>query len=51
MSNKEIKGNMTVAEAGRKGGETVRNDRGTEFYKAIGRKGGAAVMAERGRVS
>ena len=40
---------MTVAEAGRKGGETVRNERGREFYETIGRKGGATVKAERGR--
>src|SRR5713226_8006793 len=49
MAEKEIKGSMTVAEAGRKGGETVRNERGREFYETIGRKGGATVKAERGR--
>jgi general stress protein YciG len=31
---------MTVAEAGRKGGLTVRDQRGHEFYEEIGRKGG-----------
>jgi hypothetical protein len=31
---------MTVAEAGRKGGLTVRDRRGHEFYEEIGRKGG-----------
>jgi general stress protein YciG len=31
---------MTVAEAGRKGGETVRDTYGHEFYEEIGRKGG-----------
>jgi general stress protein YciG len=31
---------MTVAEAGRRGGETVRDERGHEFYEEIGRKGG-----------
>lgn len=41
MSDKDNKGSMTVAEAGRKGGETVRNERGREFYETIGRKGGA----------
>jgi len=34
------KGTMTVAEAGRKGGLTVRDQRGHEFYEEIGRKGG-----------
>src|SRR5205085_5436163 len=43
------KGSMTVAEAGRKGGVTVRNERGREFYETIGRKGGATVKASRGR--
>jgi uncharacterized protein len=49
MAEKDNKGSMTVAEAGRKGGETVRNERGRGFYEAIGRKGGATVKAERGR--
>jgi hypothetical protein len=34
------KGGMTVSEAGRKGGERVRDERGVAFYQAIGRKGG-----------
>ena len=34
------KGGMTVAEAGRKGGERVRDERGPAFYQQIGRKGG-----------
>src|SRR6266566_709318 len=50
------KGGMTVSEAGRKGGERVRDERGVEFYQEIGRKGGElggrkggeAVKAERG---
>jgi general stress protein YciG len=37
------KGGMTVAEAGRKGGEKVRDERGHEFYEEIGRKGGQRV--------
>jgi general stress protein YciG len=37
------KGGMTVAEAGRKGGERVRDTRGHEFYEEIGRKGGRKV--------
>lgn len=34
------KGQMTVEEAGRKGGETVREERGSKFYSEIGQKGG-----------
>lgn len=37
------KGGMTVAEAGRKGGQKVRDERGHEFYEEIGRKGGNKV--------
>ncbi len=37
---KGSRGNMTVSEAGRKGGETVRDTYGHEFYEEIGRKGG-----------
>lgn len=36
-------GGMTVQEVGRKGGRTVREERGHEFYEEIGRKGGAKV--------
>ena len=44
-------GGMTVREAGRKGGliggkkggETVKRERGVEFYQQIGRKGGQRV--------
>ncbi|MHB1130925.1 MAG: Em GEA1 (EM1) [Chloroflexota bacterium] len=36
----QSKGNMTVADAGRKGGETVKRKYGHEFYEEIGRKGG-----------
>lgn len=42
------RGSMTVAEAGRKGGEKVSAERGREFFERIGRKGGAAVAEERG---
>src|SRR5438094_881104 len=42
------KGGMTVSEAGRKGGERVRDERGVEFYQEIGRKGGETVKEERG---
>jgi len=34
---------MTVAEAGRKGGQKVRDERGHEFYEEIGKKGGQKV--------
>ncbi len=40
---KSSKGAMTVAEAGRKGGLTTRDERGREFYEDIGRKGGQKV--------
>jgi general stress protein YciG len=36
-------GGMTVAEAGRKGGLTVKAERGHAFYEEIGRKGGQKV--------
>ena len=35
-------------EAGRKGGETVKNRYGPEFYQSIGKKGGETVKRERG---
>jgi general stress protein YciG len=34
---------MTVQEAGRMGGETVRDKYGPEFYSEIGHKGGQRV--------
>lgn len=34
------KGNMSVRDAGRKGGETTAQTHGREFYEQIGRKGG-----------
>jgi general stress protein YciG len=39
----EKKGSMTVEEAGRMGGEKVRDERGSEFYSEIGHKGGQRV--------
>ncbi|GAB4470022.1 MAG: hypothetical protein OHK0029_42760 [Armatimonadaceae bacterium] len=36
-------------EAGRKGGEIVKQRYGSGFYKEIGRKGGEAVKRNRGR--
>jgi uncharacterized protein len=44
----ERKGKMTVAEAGRKGGEKTASTHGREFYEEIGRKGGEKVSMERG---
>lgn len=37
---------MTVQEAGRKGGQTVKEKYGPEFYSEIGSKGGQKVQAE-----
>ncbi len=42
MASEKGKGNMTVEEAGRKGGEKVASERGHEFFEEIGRKGGEA---------
>lgn len=36
-------GGMSVQEAGRKGGETVLQQRGPEFFSEIGKKGGQRV--------
>jgi uncharacterized protein len=36
-------GNMSVKEAGRKGGKTTRARYGAEFFQEIGAKGGKAV--------
>lgn len=37
------KGDLSVREAGRKGGTTVRDKYGPDFYKNIGQKGGQKV--------
>lgn len=37
------KGNMTVKEAGRKGGNTTKARYGEGYYEAIGKKGGQKV--------
>jgi len=39
---------MTRQEAGRKGGQKVAKERGSEFYREIGKKGGEKVAAQRG---
>lgn len=42
MPHHEKEHDMTVAEAGRKGGETTSKKYGHEFYEEIGHKGGEA---------
>jgi uncharacterized protein len=39
----DVAGNMSVREAGRKGGKTTRARYGAEFFQEIGAKGGKAV--------
>jgi hypothetical protein len=39
---------MSREEAGRKGGQKVAKERGSEFYREIGRKGGEKVAQKRG---
>jgi general stress protein YciG len=41
-------GGMSVREAGQKGGETVKNKYGAQFYEEIGRKGGLATKLAHG---
>lgn len=48
MKSEEKKVKMTRVEAGRKGGEKVARERGSEFFKEIGKKGGEKVAKERG---
>jgi general stress protein YciG len=40
VEKKEKKGEMTVEEAGHKGGEKTASTHGSEFYHEIGEKGG-----------
>ena len=47
-SEEEIRGKMSREDAGRKGGQKVARERGTEFYREIGRKGGEKVAKQRG---
>ena len=44
----EEDGKMSRQEAGRRGGEKVAKERGSEFYRRIGRKGGEKIAEERG---
>lgn len=39
---------MTLSEAGRRGGEKVKRERGPDFYAEIGRKGGRRVAQNHG---
>jgi len=39
---------MTLSEAGRRGGEKVKKERGALFYAEIGRKGGRRVAEDHG---
>jgi hypothetical protein len=41
--NEEDKGQMSVSEAGHKGGERTAETHGPEFYSEIGHKGGQRV--------
>ena len=41
-------GDMSVREAGKKGGDTVRERYGSGFYETIGRKGGQATRERHG---
>ena len=43
-----VKRPMTLSEAGRRGGEKVKRERGPDFYAEIGRKGGRRVAQNHG---
>jgi general stress protein YciG len=46
--NGKVGGDMSVREAGKKGGDTVRERYGSGFYETIGRKGGQATRERHG---
>ena len=48
MVKEKVKGKMTVAEAGRKGGEKTAQTHGREFYQEIGHKRGKRNFATHG---
>jgi general stress protein YciG len=48
MPEKEDKGDMTVSEAGHKGGEKTAETHGHEFYEEIGHKGGEKTAETHG---
>ncbi len=47
-AKKKAGGEMTVREAGRKGGTATRERHGPEFYETIGKKGGQATRERHG---
>ncbi|MFZ1123743.1 MAG: hypothetical protein WAN59_01200 [Candidatus Baltobacteraceae bacterium] len=47
-SDNKAGGDMSVREAGKKGGDTVRERYGSGFYETIGRKGGQATRERHG---
>jgi hypothetical protein len=47
-NGKAAGGEMSVREAGKKGGDTVRERYGSGFYESIGRKGGEATRERHG---
>ncbi len=53
MAKRETKGEISVREAGRRGGTTTKERHGPEFYREIGHKGGQKVreLIERGKSS
>lgn len=53
MQKKSNKGQMSVQEAGRKGGKTTSREYGPKFYHEIGTKGGHRVrdLIEMGKAS
>jgi general stress protein YciG len=48
MADQDQKREMTVAEAGRKGGQVVKQKYGAEFYGQIGKKGGSTTKSKYG---
>ena len=46
--NSDDRKDLTVAEAGKRGGETVKAKYGKDFYTEIGHKGGAATRKKYG---
>jgi general stress protein YciG len=51
MAVKESKGDISVKEAGRRGGNMTKKRHGHEFYEKIGQKGGQKVkeLIEKGK--
>ena len=51
MARRESKGDISVREAGWRGGNTTKQRHGPEFYREIGHKGGQKVreLIERGK--